>query len=279
MRCARSLLSPIRAVMLSAAVLAPPGGVAMAEELVSLTTRDAVTQSFLLAAPAAGKPAAVAVLFAGGEGNLNLPRLQGRTLLQRGNFLVRSRQLFLSRGIATALIDTPSDQPDGMDDLFRLGEAHSGDIAAVVAHLKAWHPGIPVYLVGTSRGTVSAAAGARLDVEVSGVVLTATLFNATRRGPGLSGFEFATIRSPVLFVHHVADACAATPYGRAKQLAASYPLVSVDGGKSARSGPCQALSPHGFFGREESTVDAIVTWMLKQRQQDRSLPDLWEVKK
>jgi hypothetical protein len=95
-------------------------------------------------------------------------------------------------------------------------------------------------------------------------VLTATLFLANKRAPGLSGFDFATVPSPLLLVHHVDDACRETPYSSAKRLAERYPLVSVSGGNPPRSEPCQALTPHGFLGREAPTVDAMTKWMLKQ---------------
>ena len=43
-----------------------------------------------------------------------------------------------------------------MSDTFRAG-AHAADVRAVVAEVKRRYPGLPVFIVGTSRGTVSAA--------------------------------------------------------------------------------------------------------------------------
>ena len=94
--------------------------------------------------------------------------------------------------------------------------------------------------------------------------MTATLFLAARRQPGLSGFNFGSIPSPLLFVHHLSDGCAYTPYSSAKQLADRYPLVTVSGGLPPQSKPCEAMSEHGFLGREAGTVEAIARWMLKQ---------------
>ena len=49
-----------------------------------------------------------------------------------------------------------------MSDEFRLGDAHFTDISAVIEDLDKRFPGVPVFLIGTSRGTISAAAlGAR----------------------------------------------------------------------------------------------------------------------
>jgi pimeloyl-ACP methyl ester carboxylesterase len=204
------------------------------------------------------------VLFSGSAGKVDLERETARTR-PGGNFLVRSRALFAQQGVAAAVMDAPSDQPTGMQDTFRLGEAHTEDIGKVVADLKKRFPGLPVFLVGTSRGTISAAAaGRRLGKEVNGVVLTATLFLASGRQPGLSGFDFATVPVPLLFAHHTEDGCTYTPYSSAKGLSDRFPLISVSGGLPPQSDPCEAMSPHGFIGKEAETVKAIAQWMLKQ---------------
>ncbi len=240
-------------------------GASPAEDIVSLSTRGDVTQSYLLSSPPAGKTRAVAVLFPGGAGKVDLEREAARALLDGGNYLVRSRRLFTGNGIVAAVIAAPSDQSSGMEDEFRLGSAHAEDIGRVVADLRRRFPGLPVFLVGTSRGTISAAsAGKRLGPGVDGVVLTATTFLATRRRPGLSGFDFSSIPSPLLFVHHVDDGCEPNPYPAAKRLADRYPVIAVSGGPPPQSKPCEELSPHGFLGREGDTVDAIAKWMLKQ---------------
>jgi hypothetical protein len=238
-----------------------------AQEIVTLPTRTGVTQSYLLVKPAAGAPQAIALLFPGGAGVLGLRREDDRIEFRPDNFLVRSRDEFVRLGVAAAIVDTPSDHPQGMDDHFRLGNAHGADIAAVVSDLKSRFGDIPLFFIGTSRGTVSAAAAARaLGETVAGVVLTSTVFLGGSRvaGPGLSGFDFATIRSPLLFVHHAEDGCRYTPYRSAKAQASRFPLITIDGGDAARSAPCEALSAHGFLGKEQETVEAIVGWMLKK---------------
>ena len=239
-------------------------GTAGAEDIITLSTRPGITQSYLLTSPESGKPQAVAVLFPGGAGKVDLERETARTR-PGGNFLVRSRQFFAQEGVAAAVVDAPSDQAAGMQDAFRLGEAHTEDLGKVVADLKKRFPGLPIVLVGTSRGTISAAAvGRRLGKEVSGVVLTSTVFQANRRQPGLSGFDFATIPVPLLFVHHTEDACNVTPYSSAKGLAGRFPLISVSGGIPPQSDPCEAMSAHGYIGKEAETVKAISQWVLKQ---------------
>jgi len=260
--------SPKRIAMklLPAFVLGIAASLAHGQELVTLQTRPGVTQSYFLAR-VPGNPQAIAVLFPGGAGSIRLRMEDGRARFSPNNFLVRSRAEFVNRGVVAAVVDAPSDQPSGMDDTFRLGEQHYADIAAVVTDLRKRLPGVPLFLVGTSRGTVSAASlGRRLASAVDGTVLTATLFLAGRKPgqQGLSDFDFPTIKSPLLFAHHRRDGCAHTPYREAARLADKYPLISVSGGLPAKSEPCEALSEHGFLGKEAETVEAIVNWMLKK---------------
>ena len=158
-------------------------------------------------------------MFPGSGGLIRLRQENGQIKFGQNNFLVRSRGDFVKRGLVTAILDAPSDYQTGwgMGDEFRLGEDHFTDVAAIVAELGKRFPSLPLFLIGTSRGTISAAAlGARLDSGLSGVVLTSTMFRAAgaksnEPGPGLSRFDFTTIKVPLLFVHHVSDQCQVTP--------------------------------------------------------------------
>jgi hypothetical protein len=238
---------------------------ARAAEIVTVPSRPGVTQSYLLMADPRAQPKAVALLFPGGDGLLNL-RKTGDTIDfdYKGNFLVRTRGLFRDADVAVAIIDVPSDLlRRGYSDAFRQGRDHAEDISAAVKDLRARFKGAKIFLVGTSRGTVSAAyLGRALGASVDGVVLTSTVSQATGGGTGLSRFDYRELRVPVLFVHHVDDGCRASPYRAVRDLGSSYPLVSVHGGKRAISDPCEAKSAHGYFGKEAETVDAIKSWML-----------------
>ena len=185
---------------------------------------------------------------------------------------MRSRSEFIKRGIIVVVVDAPSDQQRnwGMSDEFRLGELHFRDISVVVNALGKLFADIPVFLVGTSRGSVSAAAlGAKFGQNIAGTVLTSSMFEAAGRkssepGPGLSGFDFTSIKARVLIVHHVSDRCASTPYSDAVRLSDQFPLITVFGGNAPQSDPCDPFSAHGFFGREAATIEQIVNWMLKR---------------
>jgi len=238
---------------------------AYAEELVSLPTRQGVTQSYLLVLPAGGVVRRAAILFPGGTGAIGLRIEDGQAKFSSDNFLVRSRAEFARHGIASAVVDAPSDQRSGMSDGFRSGDEHAKDISLVLDDLKRRFPSVPTYLIGTSRGSVSAAyVGRALGADIAGIVLTSTVYLASsgrRAQAGLSGFDFASLKSPVLLVHHYDDGCNVTPYREATRLARLFPLISVKGGAPAVSAPCEALSAHGFLGTESETVEAIVNWM------------------
>ena len=241
------------------------------QEIVTLPTRAGVSQSYFLTSFPKNLQG-VALLFPGSGGLIQLRSENGKPRFNQGNFLVRSRSEFIKNGVAAAILDAPSDQQAGwgMGDEFRLSPEHFTDISAVVADLRKRFASAPLFLVGTSRGTISAAAlGARFSGEISGAVLTSTMFrqaprNSNEPGPGLSKFDFATVKAPLLFVHHVSDQCASTPYGEAARLADRYPLITVFGGSAPQSGPCEAFSQHGFLGKEPATVEAMVGWMVKK---------------
>lgn len=178
-----------------------------AQEIVTLPTRPSVTQSYFLAS-LPKNPQAVAVLFPGGAGMLRLREENGQIRFSPNNFVVRTRSEFINRGLIAAIVDVPSDlQNEGMNDDFRLGGNHFTDISAVVSDLGKRFPSLPIFLVGTSRGTSSAAVlGARFGSGIAGVVLTSTVFRQTKPGrgnkpiaPGLSQFDFGTIKIPLLW--------------------------------------------------------------------------------
>ena len=233
---------------------------AIQEEIVALPAAEDSKVLYLKSWEDSAPPKAMAVLFTGSEGVVGLAT---KGIPKPGaNFLVRNRAVFNRQGVATAVIDVPSHLRE-MSDSYRMSRRHSDEVASVVKDMKRQFGDLPVFLVGTSRGTVSAAyAGAAMGTDIAGVVLTSSLFNATRSGPGISGFDYAKVKSKLLFVHHVDDACQFTPYYMAESAAKGYQLVSVKGGNPAKSGPCDPFSAHGYFGVEGPTVRAITGWMF-----------------
>lgn len=243
---------------------------AAAQELVTLHTRAGVTQSFFIASMGGTPAQAAALLFVGGGGNIRLRVEDGEIKFSALNVLARSLAEFARNGILPVLLDNPSDQKTGhgMSLAFRESAAHIGDVRAVVAEVRQRYAGLPVFVVGTSASTVSAARLAiALEAEIAGVVLSASVFywhggRARTPMPMLVAFDWSKIRIPLLFVHHEQDGCEDTPYREAARLGRRFPLITVRGGTPAYTRPCSGLAYHGYFGKEAETVDAIAGWML-----------------
>src|SRR5262249_55139885 len=162
-RVKRALGAAVAVVLLGAAG-------ARAEDIKTIPARPGVTQSFLLLRRVE-KPVATLILFAGGNGALNLS--SGQLAGLGGNFLVRNRGRFAEYGFMVAVPDAPSDHTSGLTR-FRSTAEHAADVRALIAALRGRAPGVPVWVIGTSMGTVSAAnAAARLrEGGPDGVVLT-----------------------------------------------------------------------------------------------------------
>jgi hypothetical protein len=249
-----------------AALLLGIAASATAQEMVTIETRPGVTQSFFITSMGKRKAEAVALMYIGGYGNINLRTEDGQVKFNQGNFLPRARREFIRNGIQPVILDTPSNARDGVGDEYRIGEAQTADARAVLAEVRKRLPGLPVYILTTSRSTISGAhLGRALGTEIAGVVLTSSMFaSPAGRWPVITGFDFGAIKSRLLFVHHQGDTCHATPYGVAAGLGERFPLITVNGGKPAESGPCDPYSAHGYFGKEAETVDAISAWILNK---------------
>ena len=259
----------IRAALLAGVMAAAMPAAASAQEVLSVPTRPGVTVRVLLVAPA-GEPSATLLMFPGGFGNNHFPERDGRVVLGR-NFLVRTARIFAARGLLVAVIDTPSDQPQGMDDAFRMSKTHVEDVTKVLEALEARNPA-PIYLAGTSRGTLSAAfvAASLRDPRVKGLVLTTSLGDSGRgRNRAVTVYDapLKRITVPVLVVHHQKDGCWASPISAATGLpaaltgSAKVDFVEVAGGDPPRSEPCEALAAHGYLGRERDVVGVITDWV------------------
>ncbi len=237
------------------------------EELVTLEPRPGVSQKFLLTKP--DNPVASAILFAGGHGALNVSHHSGQTQFGWGmkNFLVRTRKDFAKHGLVIATVDAPSDRKHGMYYGFRNSAQHVTDIETVIAYLKK-SAGVPVWLIGTSRGTESAAYVAiHSKEEIGGLVLTSSMTEWNKKGQTVTSMALDQIKVPTLVVAHKDDECRFTPAAGAEKIAerlVNSPKVEVKyfrGGYMPESKPCKALSAHGFFGIESRVVAAIADFI------------------
>jgi hypothetical protein len=235
-------------------------------KVVDIDTRPNVTQRMLVLPPE--KPKAIAILLAGGHGGLQITA-SGSFGWGKGNFLVRSRELFATQGLMVVLVDAPSDRqrPPYLSG-FRGTKQHVTDLKAVIAWCRK-QADLPVWLVGTSRGTESAAYAATWltgNEGPDGLVLTSTILSDTKEF-SVPVLELDRIKIPVLVVHHVNDGCSHCPYGSISTVmdkltaATKKQLFAVQGG-TTRGDPCEAYSYHGFNGIEPEVVKKIAGWML-----------------
>jgi len=238
-----------------------------AEKLVTLKTRPGVEQKFLLTEPK--DPVASVILFAGGKGALGLSSFLGVPTIGwgKGNFLVRTREMFARSGLMVAVVDAPSDRQSkrGMyEGNYRDSAEQVTDIDAVISDLRK-RKDVPVWLVGTSRGTESATSVAiNSKQHPDGLVLTSSMSVSNATGTEVTVMALDKVKIPVFIVANSEDACRVTPPEGAQEIAdwlENAPTVEVkifSGGTKPKSEPCNAWSYHGFFGIEDQVVAAIV---------------------
>jgi pimeloyl-ACP methyl ester carboxylesterase len=239
----------------------------VSEKVIDIPTRSGVTQRFVYLAPQ--NPKAAVILFAGGHGGLQI-QANGGFKWGEGNFLVRTRHLFAENGLAVAVVDAPSDRRTRPYlSGFRQKPEHVVDIRAVIAWLKQ-QAKLPVWLVGTSRGTQSAAfiatQLAASDGGPDGLVLTSTMLSDDAGRP-VPAMPLDTIAIPVLVVHHEQDGCRHCAFSELPRLMEKLTappkkeLVTFKGGGN-RGDPCEAFAYHGFNGLEKDVVARIAEWIL-----------------
>jgi len=235
------------------------------------------------------QPVAILLLLPGGEGRLRLNptgRENGASY-----FPIHTRYHFAAEGFIVVAMDAASDfldhnhapveDPPGSNFIHasgleghRLsnrvhGDKYKQDLEAVINDLRGQYPFLPLWALGTSRGTESAVVAAtELSNPPDGIVLTSSVTGASRRGDLTpANVDLGRVTVPTLIVTNQDDQCPGTnPDGskRLKERFTASPRVQLlifNGGRTPLNEPCGALSPHTFFGIEEQVVDAITKWI------------------
>ncbi|PQV52188.1 hypothetical protein [Paraburkholderia sp. BL21I4N1] len=238
-------------------------------DLVTFPTRDGVTQSIFVESSSSNPPWVIA-LFGGTPGSLHLDATGATTL--RGNFVIRSAHHWIEQGDAVALVDTPSDHPNGIDDSFRLSKESFTDTQAVVTALRQRFPNSKIALVSTSAGTMSV--GNALDRDrtlADAFVLTSPVTVPHKGSPSLASLDFESVKSEnhrVLIVSNADDGCVSSPAFSGKRFAkrSDFDYVEVESSEGAgeRGEQCGAHSPHGYLGIERQVLDDINNWLTGQ---------------
>jgi pimeloyl-ACP methyl ester carboxylesterase len=241
------------------------------------------------------------ILLGGGNGVLNLNGA-GDTRDLQGNFLIRSVRRFHYRRLNVAMLDAEPafPAPNGLINR-RLTPEHAQHLGNVIAVVRKTWPGKPVWLVGTSNGTLSAfnaaarlttpvvareAAAAfkdgfvpRADAVPNGLILTSAVTQSDPDGEmgtvlGQSP-SLASITIPTLVMWHQNDACSATPavsamgvFNGLTSLSASKKVtVAISKGRpNVAVHACSAFGPHGYNEAEQEAVDAIVSFIAAHNQ-------------
>ncbi|HXX19096.1 MAG TPA: hypothetical protein VEJ46_06805 [Candidatus Acidoferrum sp.] len=232
-----------------------------------------VTQSFIATAPTAS-PTAVVILLAGGSGEIQLTAYgsDGTLDVNSSNFLVRSRWLFGGQNLYVITLDAAADfyrLPNGLIGQ-QSNAAHITDILQVIAWARSTVPGVPVWVVGTSRGTAGAFVAALYSPGSGGpdgLVFASPLTSSTDPDSVLAA-NLAAITVPVLIINNTDETCTGTLPSTdpgVKTAPTSSPKVSVEFVTGDSFTPltdqCNGLSPHGFFGIEPHTVKKIANWI------------------
>ena len=217
-------------------LLFAPASLAADGKSVTVKTLRGASQTFLFAAP--DNPTAGVILFVGGDGALGITD-SGRIKENKNNFLVTTYKDFVKMGFMVALVDTPSGT-DKISLKFRMSKDHADDMVAVIKFMNK-QADVPVWLVGTSLGTFSAASVAiKKQKRVAGLILTSTVtrsdqkYRKTLKFPkGVLGLNLQKLKMPVLIVAHRDDGCVVTPPAGAPKLKAK--LSRSSGRRASRS--------------------------------------------
>jgi hypothetical protein len=241
---------------------------AKAEEVLKLRAESGAKLRSLLTGDV-GTAKANLILLTGGSGVLKISG-KGQIKKPTDNFLVRTRELFADAGYLTAVVDAPTDRRKrpGLLGGFRASEEHARDLSKVAKEL-AKRNGKPVVVIGTSRGTVSAANLALRDTSgvVKAAVLTASIVKPNKRGKTLLDLPLQQVKLPLLFVHNKGDKCKVTRLkdvgpivNDLKGKGVNTELIIVSSNKKSGK-KCGGKSPHGFLGIEKQTITEIVRWL------------------
>ena len=182
-----------------------------------------------------------------------------------GNFLVRSAPYFIANGFNVAIFGRPNDMELGWAE--RTEPTHMADVRAVLDFVKQKSTA-PIWIVGTSRGTISATAMAIniQDLAIAGLVLTSSVVKYDTPGT-VPRQNLSAIKIPVLVYHHAKDACKHCQPSEAPYIikglsnAPIKRLMLVDGGANPTGDVCAGQHWHGFIGMEREAVDQITGWI------------------
>ena len=180
-----------------------------------------------------------------------------------GNFLIRARRFVVDESVASLVVDCQSESGDYCSSSYQASKQRQEDVDALIGEVKKRIPSIQeIWLVGTSMGTISSSfMPIHNPTGYAGAIHTASITDPYAKGSyrELGGFDYKKASIPQFFIHHVNDPCALTTYPSAKSITDKYsiPLITVTGGSGFQGGACEALTEHGFRGKEKEVMNAV----------------------
>jgi hypothetical protein len=272
-----SRLNKIFAVLLGCALaggaairIASSARAAEAEAVTIDTSFTVYTPPVRLENPPGNAQASV-VLMTGGDGLLSLDAT-GTIIDSTGNFLIRTANLFLQHGLNVMMADVTLAYPAGMSLSDRLSQMHAAELQGFInTAMTRW--GKPVWVVGTSNGSVSAVTAAGINPPLSGlrgVVLTSTVTQLSSTDQPTFNLYVTRITVPTLVVWNQDDHCTASPPSGSAALFAAIPSSDkasdvLEGGHSVATDPCGAFSEHGYAGTARDAVKDIAQFIKQTK--------------
>lgn len=214
---------------------------------------------------------ATLVLFSGGAGGYG--QIGSDSWPAGGNFLIRTGKRWAHHPFNVIMVGRPTDGIDLSLGRNRIDTTHLEDNRALLHAVRERSPA-PIWLIGTSMGTISATASALADREalVAGLVLTSSIV-AFKVDGAVPKQDISALRIPTLLVHHAQDACwGCRPHevrALTRQLQQTRPhrLLFIEGGGTPQGEACGAFHHHGYIGQEEEVVDRIAAWILNPTEE------------
>ena len=235
-------------------------------------------------------PKAVVVLIGGGDFNMairgNLDTGAGDVTGGANNFVVRTAQLLADAGYLAVALDRPVPGPrvppgstdaTTATDYYRVSVDHAVDILTVLKSLDTRH--LPVFLMGTSRGSMSVVAQ---NLIATGISTSSTVtFDSNDNGrrlwvgkPSVPNLIADYVHRPTHVLWHEQDGCiASTPTGSrmfyesllVQGKGPSFNIASggvrvMATGNGVSPDICGPLNFHGYMGIENTVLGYLTTW-------------------
>lgn len=208
-------------------------------------------------------PTAILLMLPGGTGRVGLS-LGGR-LQHAHDFVIRTKDDWVSRGYAVVIADSPNDiNLRG----YRHTAAYTEVLKQIIVQVRQ-HSSRPIFLIGTSQGSIAAVNGGAHIPDVKGIVLAEPVSVMGHSGETIYSAGLDSVHAPVLVVANQKDRCWVAPPNQANAIVSAASasedvrLLKVSGGQMRAQRGCSALSAHGYYGIESEVIEGVDHW-LKQ---------------